>query len=79
MTAIVKFDDPVALGIVHVTGENRGSRRLDMAWTQHLGKPVTVINIVAENERGGTSLNEIGTDDIGWSQALGTGLHRIAK
>ena len=75
----VELHHAVALGIVHVVGEDGGPRLARGRALQGGLQIVAVEDVVAQHQRAGCAAHEVAPEDEGLREAIGARLHAVAQ
>ena len=79
MPAGIELDDAVALGIMHVIGEDGGAGAALVGAAEDLVEVVAVEDVVAEDQGGTVVADEVGADDEGLGEAVRAGLDGVLQ
>ena len=77
--ARVELHDPVALGVAHAVGEDRGPSLLRRGPPQRLREVVPVEDVVAQGQGHGVPAHEVAADEEGLGQPLRPRLGRVRE
>ena len=79
MPAGIELGDAVALGIMHVIGEDGGAGAALVGAAEDLVEVVAVEDVVTEDEGGVVVADEVGADDEGLGEAVRAGLDGVLQ
>ena len=79
LAAGVELGDAVALGVMHVVGEDGGAGAALVSVPEYLVKVVAVEDVVAEHEGRVVVADEVGADDEGLSETVRAGLDGVLQ
>ena len=79
LAASVELDDAVALGVMHVVGEDGGAGAALVGTAEDLVEVVAVEDVVTQHEGRVVVADETGTDDEGLGKTIRAGLHRVLE
>lgn len=75
----IEFGNAVALGVVHVVGEDAGALRAGAGVAQQFMEVVAVEDVVAQHKGRGGVADEVLANHKGLRQAVGAGLHGVLQ